>query len=38
MKKEVKNHSPKVAVMNEYNEIIEMMHEKELDCAIKSNT
>lgn len=27
--KEVKNHSPKVAVMNEYNEIIEMMHEKE---------
>ena len=27
--KEVKNHSPKVAVMNEYNEIIEMIHEKE---------
>jgi len=27
--KEVKNHSPKVVVMNEYNEIIEMIHEKE---------
>ena len=29
LNEKVKNHSPKVAVMNEYNEIIEMMHEKE---------